>query len=181
LVQDQRTKGQESRGIGDEPTNSTEGSETPGGVARQSEGIAEREVLHAVRQGVSSRCAGRGLRAVPQERRRGGRRWAEVRGHRGIRGAEVAGRTGARAQRQEVSSARRAASLHSKAGRQTTPVGDTNGERPRSADGGSAGLGADLRGRSAAGAIRLSSQPQRTGRGGQSAQFAAHGTFRTPS
>src|SRR4029450_8368496 len=57
LVQDQRKKGQESHEIGDEPTNSTDGSETPGGVARQSEASAELSLLRAVRQGVSSRCA----------------------------------------------------------------------------------------------------------------------------
>ena len=135
------------------------------------------QVLRAVRQGVSSRCAGRGLRALPEERRRRRHRRAEVRRHRGVRCAEVAGRTGARAQRQELSSAGRAAGLHSEAGRQAATVGDTDDQRSRGADGGGAGLGADLRGRSAAGAIRVSSQPQRTGSGGQSAQSAEHGTY----
>ena len=41
LVQGQRTKRHESREIGDEPINSTKGSETAGCVACQSEGIAQ--------------------------------------------------------------------------------------------------------------------------------------------
>jgi hypothetical protein len=72
---------------------------------------------------------------------------------------ELARRTGTRAQREEISSTRRAASVHSKAKRQATTVGVTNGQRSRRADGGGAGLGADLRGRSATRAIRVSSQP----------------------
>src|SRR5512135_2023990 len=41
-------EGHESREIGDEPTTSTEGSEAPGGVACQSEGIARLPLLRAV-------------------------------------------------------------------------------------------------------------------------------------
>ena len=89
---------------------------------------------------------------------------------------EVAGRTGGRTQREEVSSASRAAGVHSQAGRQATTVGDSDDQRSRRADGGGAGLGADLRGRSATGAIRVSRRPQRPGRGAAGAQSAEHGT-----
>jgi len=69
------------------------------------------------------------------------------------------------------------ASLHSQAGRQTETVGDTPDQRSRGADGGRAGLGADLRGRSAAGAIRVIEPTAVHWKGGQSAQSAAHGTY----
>ena len=51
-----------------------------------------------------------------------------------------------------------------KAGWQATSAGDRFDPGPRGADGGGAGLGADLRGRPAAGAIRLPARPQCPGR-----------------
>src|SRR3989304_4010031 len=59
----------ESREIGDEPTNSANGSEAAGDVARQSEGVSGLSFLCAVRQGVSSRRTRVRLPALPSERR----------------------------------------------------------------------------------------------------------------
>src|SRR5262249_1807393 len=64
-VQGQRPKGHESQEIGDEPTTSRDGSETPDGAAHQSEGVARLSVLCSVRQGVPKGRAGVGLRALP--------------------------------------------------------------------------------------------------------------------
>ena len=79
----------------------------------------------------------------------------DVRGHRGVRRGAVAGRTGGRTEEEDVSAASRPAGVDSEAGRQAAAVGHSDDPRPRGADGGGAGLGADLRGRPAAGAIRL--------------------------
>src|SRR3954453_11929274 len=61
-VKGQYHKGHESQEVGDEPTTSTDGSETPGGVAHQSEGVARLSVLRAVRQGIPTGRPGLGLR-----------------------------------------------------------------------------------------------------------------------
>ena len=58
--------------------------------------------------------------------------------------------------KRDVSSPTGPAGVHSQAGRQAAAVGDSYDQGPRGADGGGAGLGADLRGRPAAGAVRLS-------------------------
>ena len=76
----------------------------------------------------------------------------------------VAGRTGGRTEKRDVSTATGAARVHPETGRQATAAGDPDDPGPRGADGGGAGLGADLRGRPAAGAIRLPAGPQRPGR-----------------
>src|SRR5262249_33586746 len=76
------------------PTTSTQGSEAPGGVACQSEGVARLSVLRVVRQGVPQGCAGGGLRALPRQRRRTRDRPPDVRGHRGVWPGPLAGRTG---------------------------------------------------------------------------------------
>ena len=57
-----------------------------------------------------------------------------------------------------------ASRFHPESGWQATAAGDRNDPRPRGADGGGAGLGADLRGRPGAGATRLPARPQRPGR-----------------
>jgi hypothetical protein len=99
----------ESREIGDEPDTSTGGSEATGGVARPSEGIARLSVLHAVRQGVSSRRTGIRLPMLFGQRRssRSGR--PDVRGHREVRRGALARRTDGGTQEEDVSTAGRAA------------------------------------------------------------------------
>ncbi len=59
-------------------------------------------------------------------------------------------------------------------GRQAETAGDCNAQGPCRADGGSAGLAAHLRGRSAAGAIRVPTQAQRIGGGSPSPCTAEH-------
>ena len=56
---------------------------------------------------------------------------------------------------EDVSAAAGAAGLHSEAGREAATAGNSHDQGPRGADGRAAGPGADLRGRPAAGAIRL--------------------------
>ena len=68
-----------------------------------------------------------------------------------------------------------AAGVYPEAGWQAAAVGDPDDQRSRGADGGGVGLGADLRGRPAAGAICLSGAAQCTGRGAAGAQADQHG------
>ena len=65
-----------------------------------------------------------------------------------------------------------------KGGWEAAAAGDRDDPGPRGADGRGAGLGADLRGRPGAGAIRLPGRPQRPGRrqaGPRAAQVGAYG------
>src|ERR1043165_9423933 len=84
--------------IGDEPTNSTNGSEAAGGVACQSKGRSKLPLLLAVRQGVPRGRAVLSPASLSQQRRRTGSRWSDVRGHCAVRREAVARRIGGRTQ-----------------------------------------------------------------------------------
>ena len=161
-----------------EPATSGEDSEASSGVACQSEGITRLSLLPAVRQGVPRGRAGARLRALQSQWWSGGSRRPEVRGHRDVRGRTVAGGTGGSTQEEGVSAAGGAAGLHPQAGRNEAAAGDPDHPGSCGADGGGAGLGADLRGRPATGAIRVSPGPQRAGRGEESPLTAEHGAHR---
>src|SRR5262250_480240 len=152
------------RGIGDEPNNSTECSEVADGVARKSEGIAQISFLCGVRQGVSEGCFGIRLRTLRSQRRSSGSRQPDFRGHRAVWHGAMVGRTDARAEKSNLSTATRAAGVHTQTGWEAETVRDTDNPGSGCANGGSAGSGAYLRGRPAAGAVCLSGRSQRTGR-----------------
>src|SRR6266481_2932021 len=101
-------------------------------------------------------------------------RWPDLRGYRGVWGEEVVGRTDARAEKKNVSTAARAAGVYTQAGRQAETVRSARDQRSRSTDGGSLGARTDLRGRPAAGTVRLSGRPQRVGRREACPQAAQH-------
>src|SRR5712692_106560 len=83
----------------------------------------------------------------------GGR--SEVRGHRVAGGRAMVGRTGARAEKSNVSTTARAAGLHTEAGREAAAVRNTRHPGPDGRNGSSFGSRTYLRGRSAAGTVRL--------------------------
>src|ERR1700674_5097259 len=139
-------------GIGDEPNNSNQCSEVADGVACKSEGIARLSFLCAVRQGVSERCSGVWLRTLQGQRRSSGSGLPELRGHRTVWRGTMVGRTGARAEKPNLSTATRAASLYTRAGPEAETARNTNNPRSGCANGDSAGTRTYLRGRSAAGA-----------------------------
>src|SRR5712691_5649477 len=115
------------RGIGDEPNNSIPCSEVADGVARKSEGIARLSFLRAVRQGVSERRPGLCLRTLPSQRRSRGSGEPDIREHRSVRQGTVVGRTDARAEKSNLSTAARAAGLHTQAGWEAETVRHTDG------------------------------------------------------
>ena len=134
-------------------------SEVADGVACQSEGIAQLSLLCAVRQGVSSRTCWRMPIACCQGQWRSGRSGRpDVRGHRGVRGGAVAGRTGGRTEESNVSTAAGAAGVDPQAGWQAAAVRNSDDPGSGGADGGGAGSRTDLRGRPAAGTVRLSAE-----------------------
>src|SRR5246500_2030480 len=109
----------EGGGIGVEPNNPSKRSEIADGVARQSEGIAQLPFLHPVRQGVPQGRFGIRLRVLQSQWRSGRSGQSDVRGHRNVRSRKLAGRTGARAEEPNLSTTSCAASLYTKAGRET--------------------------------------------------------------
>src|SRR6266699_581407 len=90
---------------------------------------------------------------------------SEVRRHRVAGGRAMVGRTGARAEKSNVSTTARAAGLHTEAGREAAAVRNTRHPGPDGGNGSSFGSRTYLRGRSAAGTVRLPARPQCTGRG----------------
>src|SRR5216684_4646798 len=87
-----------------------------------------------------------------------------LRGHRGVWKRAMVGRTGARAEKSNLSTTARAAGVHTQTGRETAAVRGTRYPRSGSGNGGSFGSRTHIRVRSAAGTVRLSARPQRTGR-----------------
>ena len=79
--------------------------------------------------------------------------------------------------KRDVSTATGAARVHPETGWQATAAGDPDDPGSRGADGGGAGPGADLRGRPAAGAIRLPAGPQCPGRRQAGPRAAEHGAY----
>src|SRR5271167_18262 len=165
------------RGIGDEPNNSIQCSEVANGVARKSEGIARLSFLRAVRQGVSERCSGLCLRTLPSQWRGCGSGQPDIREHRSVRQGALVGRTDARAEESNLSTATRAASVYTQAGWEAETVRHTDNPGSGCANGGHARTRTYLRGRPAAGAIRLSGGPQRTGRSTARPQADQHGSW----
>src|SRR5512135_1555797 len=102
-----------------------------------------------------------GLRALSCQRRRTGGRWSDVRGHRGVWPGPVAGRIGGRPPQANVLTPTGPARLHPERRWEAKAAGHPLHRGSCSADGDSAGLGADLRGRSGAGAVRLSTRAER--------------------
>src|SRR5512140_1131625 len=153
------------REIGDEPTNSRNGSEAAAGVACQSEGRTQVPLLHALRQGVPEGRALDGLATLPDQRRRGGHRRRDVRGHRSLRRDEVAGGTGGRTQNEDVPAGGGTSRVRSQAGREAAAAGHPDDPGPRGPNRGADRAGADLRGGPATGAVRLPSRPERPGGG----------------
>src|ERR1700752_5030457 len=115
----------EGGGIGVEPNNPSKRSETADGVARQSEGIAQLPFLRPVRQGVPQGRFGICLRVLQSQWRSGRSGQSDVRGHRNVRSRAVARRTGARAEKPNLSTPSRPASLYTEAGRETAAVRST--------------------------------------------------------
>ena len=146
-------------------TTPPNGSEAAGGVARQSEGIA--------RATGSTRCTTRCIEPTcwhtPTDccRANGGAAGVDGQTFEDIEAYGLErwlGELAEELRNEDVSSAGGSAGVDSQARRQAAAVGDSDGQRPRGADGGGAGLGADLRGRPAAGAVRLPAGAQRPGR-----------------
>ena len=119
-----------------------------------------------------------------------GRRWSDVRGHPSVWRDEVVGCghtrsawVGGRTQNENVSRESGAAdqpavgALHSQAGWQTEAVGHPHDQRSCVTDGGSSGLGANLRGGPAAGTTRLPTGTQRIGCGSPSPLADQHRTY----
>src|SRR5436190_6698 len=77
----------------------------------------------------------------------------------------MAGRTDARAEKSNLSNSARAAGTHTEAGREAAALRSACHPGPDGGNGGSFGSRTNLRGRSAAGTVRLSARPQRVGRG----------------
>ena len=108
----------ESQEIGDEPTTSTDGWETSGDAACQSERGADVSLLRPVRQTVPPGRSASRLRALPRQWRGGGSGWADVHGHRGVRRGRMVGGTGTRTEREDVSTPAGPARVDSEGGRQ---------------------------------------------------------------
>src|SRR4051812_27987070 len=89
----------------------------------------------------------------------------------------MARRTDDRTERTNVSTDPRAPRVHPETGWQATPAGHRFDPGPRGADGGGAGLGADLRDRPSTGATRLPAKPQRPGRREASPWVCEHGAY----
>src|ERR1700693_2996201 len=154
----------EGRGIDDESSNPRKCSEVADGVARESEGIAQLSFLCSVRQGVPEGRSGLCLRMLPSQWWSSGSRWSEVRGHRSVWSRTMVGRTGARAEESNLSTVTRTACLYTQAGREAAAVRSTRHPGSDGGNGGSFGPRTYLRGRPAAGTVRLSARPQRVGR-----------------
>jgi hypothetical protein len=154
----------EDGGIGGEPNNPRKCSEVADGVARQSEGIAQLSLLCAVRQGVPQGRSGFRLRMLQSQWRNGRSRRPNVRGHRGIRQRAMVGRTGARTEEPNLSTTSCPTGVHTEARWETAAVRSARYPRPGSGNGSSFGARTHIRGRPAAGTVRLSERLQRTGR-----------------
>src|SRR5215471_6552630 len=154
----------EDGGIGVEPNNPRQCSEVADGVARQSEGIAQLSLPCFVRQGVSQGRSDIRLRVLQSQGRSGRSGQADVRGHRDVRSRALAGRTGARAEKPNLSTTSCAANIHTEAGRETAAARSARDPGSDSGDGSSSGSRTHIRSRPAAGTVRLSARPQRTGR-----------------
>ena len=163
MVQGRRRRG-ESREIDIESSNSGKGSEAAEGAVRQSEGIARLSVLRSLRQAVPRGHPRVRLPAVPPQRRCGGRGRGDLRGHRVKRSGVMAGPTGGGTQEEELSSRTGTSCMDPQAGRRQPRAGHPHHPGPRGPDGGNAGLGPDLRGGPAVGAVCLSSGAQCSGR-----------------
>src|ERR1035437_8807863 len=129
----------------------------------KSEGITQLSFLCPVRQGVPEGRSGLCLRLLPSQQWSSGSGGSEVRGYRGVRSRAMVGRTGARAEESNLSTTARAAGVHTEAGREAAAVGSARHPGSDGGNGGSFGS-RTLRGRSAAGTVRLSARPQRVGR-----------------
>ena len=95
---------------------------------------------------------------LESQRRSSGSGRTDVRGHRGVWRERWLDELAQELKKPNVSTASGAAGVYTQAGREAAAAGNSHDPRPSRADGGGAGLGADLRGRSAAGAIRLSAR-----------------------
>src|SRR5664279_2791302 len=96
--------------------------------------------------------------------RSGGSRRSELCGHRGVWSGAVVGRTDGRTEESNVSTTSGAAGVYPQAGRKTAAVRGAHYPRSDRGNGGGSRARTNFRGGSAAGTVRLSTRPQRTGR-----------------
>ena len=82
--------------IGDKPTNIDPLQKLRVALRDKAKKCAQLSFLCPLRQGVSSRCARSGLRAMPCQRRSAGRGWPVVCGHRAVWCKTVVGRSDGR-------------------------------------------------------------------------------------
>ena len=171
--------GASGAGIVDETSNAAEGREASKGAACESEGSSRLPVLLAERQGVARRCDGHRLAGSPPQSRRcrGGRR--DGCGHRGVRRRPVAWGAGAGPEGWDLPGGCSTAGSNSQeAAWEVSAPGHSLRTGPGGADGGDAGVIADLRGRPATGAVRLSTGPERERCRQARASAAEHGPSR---
>src|SRR5215213_8138806 len=155
-----------------QPINSRQCPEAAEGVARESEGRTWLSLLRAVRQDPPRGRPGPRLCPVPLQQGRTGRGRTGLRGYRGVRRDALARGTGACAQAGDVPSGPYPTRVHPEGQRQAQATGYLDRAGSGLHDGSDAGAGADLRGGSSTGAVRLPPRaqcPAGGGRGGGAA------------